>query len=280
MLTAAHHPDLFGAAGSFSGALDPLGELREQQLYLTPLASLGNYDELVVDPPWFGNVVTNELGWRERSPIDLARALRGVNLWMSSGDGTPDADDPVDPFVAVSGVAELQVMRATEHFHKTLTALRIPHAFDVHKGVHAYTNAGVDALRWAQHLRTSGFGAAAPAWFNLRNADPSFGAFGWTFTADPRRAPEFLDVTRAGRTGVKLAGSGRTTVTTAPMFAALQAVRVRVGAAVRLIKADAAGRLTFAVNLGRPHPRQQFTLAAALARQHPTTKVVRFDPLP
>jgi S-formylglutathione hydrolase FrmB len=278
MLTAARHPDLFGAAGSMSGAVDPLGELREQQLYLTPLSSLGSYDELLVDPPWYGSPVTNELGWRERSPIDLARALRGVDLWMSSGDGTPDADDPVDPFTPVSALPELFVMRATAHLDKTLTALGIPHFYDVHQGVHDYVNAGADVLRWAAHLRSGGFGRPVLPSFDLRNADPSFGAYGWTFIADRRRAAEFLDITRASRTGVTLTGSGRTLVTTPALFGPTQQVKVRIGGVVRSRRANAAGQLRFAVDLGRPHQRQQFTVRATAARQTMVTTVVRFLP--
>jgi S-formylglutathione hydrolase FrmB len=276
MLTAARHPDLFAAAGSFSGALDPMGELRDEQLYLVAATAPGRYDEVVGQAPWFGDPISNELGWRERSPIELARALSGTNLWVSAGNGAPDDDDADDPLFAIAASTELLVGRASATFHNTLVALGIAHHYDTHAGVHDYRNAGADVLRWAHELKTTGFGSGAPEAFNLRNADPTFSAYGWTFAADAARAGEFLDVTAAGRRGVTLAGSGATSVTTAPLFTPGHRVDVTWGGIRHRVQADDDGRLRFVVDLGPPHRQQQFTVGAARARQKPVSIVATF----
>ena len=277
MLMTARHPDLFAAAGAFSGAVDPLGELREEQLLLTTQYMLsGPSNQLISRNPWFGDPVGNELGWRERSPVELARALRGTRLWISSGDGTPAGADTSDPLFALGTQTELQIMLSSATFDRALTALGIPHHYDVHGGTHSYVHAGADAVRWARALQATGFSLPARPTFDLRNADPSFGAYGWTFEADNGRAPEFLDVTGAGRGGVTLTGSGRTRVTTAPLFRRGQTVTVLVNGVRYSTRADRAGRLRFFVSLGPAHRQQQFTRDAARAQQRPTTVRLAF----
>ena len=278
MLTAARHPDLFTAAGSFSGALDPLGDARDEQLYLVAATAPGRYDELMGQAPWFGDPVSNELGWRERSPVELAPALSGTELWVTSGNGTPDENDAADPLFALSSQVEVLIHRSSARFHRELVALGIAHHYEVHAGVHDYRNAGADVLAWASHLQVAGFGDGPPATFELRNADPVFAAHGWTFAADPARAPEFLDVTAAGPLGVTLTGSGATTVITATLFEPNQLVGVTWAERGQTEQADSDGRLRFVIDLGPPHRFQQFTLDAATARQMPVSMAITFQP--
>jgi hypothetical protein len=112
---------------------------------------------------------------------------------------------------------------------------------------------------WPQML--GAFGRAAPQAFDFRGADHTLAARGWTFTADPRRAPEFLDVADASSHGVGLTGSGLTTVTTAPYFGSGETLAL-AGAVESSATADGDGRITFTVDLGPPHQFQQYTPAA------------------
>ena len=99
---AARHPDVFGAAASFSGALDT-------QLY-GPAEAVG----FKVAQPYFGTPDERVWGdgttpegagrWAEHNPAALARAgtLRHLDgtLWLSTGTGTPGGpagDDPGNP---------------------------------------------------------------------------------------------------------------------------------------------------------------------------------------
>jgi hypothetical protein len=157
-----------------------------------------------------------------------------------------------------------------------LNALHHDHTFRVHAGVHDYRNTESDIRDWADRLVADVFGRFDPATFDLRNADPSFGAYGWTFIADPNRAPEFLDVTDARPTGVTLTGSGTTSVITAPLFQPGEMVVLRIDGVEHFPHADPQGRLHFVVDLGPPHRAQQFSVEALLANEQPTTSVVRF----
>jgi hypothetical protein len=138
----------------------------------------------------------------------------------------------------------------------------VPHSVvDYSCGVHQYYDVVVRELHdWLPTLAHT-FGTRPPVNFRYRNAEPSFSAWGWSFTADPRRAPEFLDVTDASCSGVTLTGSGTTTVTTGQCFP--PGAPVTVGGA-NLI-ADRTGRVHFTADLGLPHSAQQYTVAGTAA---------------
>ena len=100
---AARHPDLFGAAASFSGALDTQ--------YFAPASGygfaavnpyFGTPDERVWGPQ--GTELDGANEWTRHNPTALTRAgdlshLDG-NLWITTGTGTPGGpagDDPANP---------------------------------------------------------------------------------------------------------------------------------------------------------------------------------------
>ena len=100
---AARHPDLFGAAASFSGALDTQ--------YVAPASGygfaavnpyFGTPDDRVWGPQ--GTELDEDNEWTRHNPTALTRAgalahLDG-NLWITTGTGTPGGpagDDPGNP---------------------------------------------------------------------------------------------------------------------------------------------------------------------------------------
>lgn len=84
---AAEYPGTFGYAGSLSGELDP--ELPVAQAFLPKTCVHG-------DP------ALQEVVWRDNDATNLAGNLRGVKLFVRSGDGVPGpfdaAQPPADPF--------------------------------------------------------------------------------------------------------------------------------------------------------------------------------------
>src|SRR5439155_5753421 len=117
---------------------------------------------------------------------------------------------------------------------------------------------------WPQML--SAFGTPPPAAFDYRTGDAVATAWGWTFTTDAARAPEFLDIRHASAAGLALTGSGATTVATAPLFRPGQPVQVAgAGNLSLVVAADAGGRLAFTVDLGTAHTLEQGTDAELLA---------------
>src|SRR4029453_17070935 len=70
---AAEFPGTFGYAGSFSGPVHP---------------GLALYQQFVQQCTW-GDPAVDQVYWRDNDPTDLAANLRGVDLFVRSGDGNP-----------------------------------------------------------------------------------------------------------------------------------------------------------------------------------------------
>jgi S-formylglutathione hydrolase FrmB len=281
MVFAARHPDLFIAAGSFSGFVDPFDPAGIQ--VVEQFAQLDNELCGATDDAFglWGDPELHPMGWEGHDPRNLASNLDGISLYLSSGTGTPCAGDPDDPALEF---AEATVFAMTRHLDAALTAAGIRHITELRPcGLHLYSNAGADLRRfWPEMLRASG--RPAPQDFDHRTGDASAMVWGWQFTADPARAPEFLDVIGASRHGLAITGSGIQSITTAPLFARHQGVRIAgAGTAPQVVRADDAGRLAFTVDLGPAHTLEEDTPAAqaALAADphYFVTRTVRFEPV-
>jgi hypothetical protein len=283
---AARHPDLFTAAGGFSSAFYDFTEaspvldgavfgLFEAYTAYCAVArtsdptGLCDWPNGPADPTILvGDPILDDLYWHERSATDLAVNLGGVLVYLASGDGVPcDGADvaeitPSNPFTAYEPVSHHE----TVNLDAALMRAGVAHTADLYGcGIHSvlswrYYDRDLRAF-WPQ-MRAA-FDAPSPASFDFRQADAEFSVWGWTFRADPLRAAEFLDVSDASCGGLGLAGSGTTTVISAPCFASGQTVAL-AGAVEQSVIADDAGRITFAVDLGSPHAQRQYTPAARI----------------
>jgi S-formylglutathione hydrolase FrmB len=280
MVFAARHPDLFAAAGSFSGFVD---QYSPDGFQVTQI--LADQDDQLcgANDEWlgvWGDPVAHPMGWMGHDPTDLALSLRELSLYISTGNGEGCPGDPTpDPFlVFAETVVHDMSVRLVQGLHAVganpTTSFR-------DCGVHEFSNVDLDLPAfWAQ--MTAAFGRRAPRAFDYRTGDASAAARGWEFSADAARAPEFLDVRGASLRGVTLTGSGTETVTTAPIFGRREWVGVEGanGGVSQRVRADGAGRLTFSVDLGPPHTLEQGTDAElALASENPSyfvTAQVRF----
>jgi S-formylglutathione hydrolase FrmB len=145
---AARHPDVFGAAASFSGALDT-------QLY-GPAEAIG----FTLAHPYFGTPDSRVWGdgatpdgaerWAEHNPAALARAgkLRHLdgNLWLTTGTGTPGGpagDDPANPG---GYVVEHVVWQTNQSFELALAQSATPY-HDL-----SYLGGGHDWPHWQYSL--------------------------------------------------------------------------------------------------------------------------------
>ena len=159
------------------------------------------------------------MGWEGHDPTYLAPSLREVSVYLDSGNGVPCADDPSpDPFAIF---AESVVYPMSQNLDQALTAAGIRHTTEFRScGVHLFSNSSLGLHRfWPQMLEA--FGRRPPSQFDYRTGDAAAAVWGWTFAADPARAPEFLDVRNASGDGLKLTGSGHEAVITAPRSAAV-----------------------------------------------------------
>lgn len=145
MHDAAHHPELFTAAASFSGAVDvnygfPLsgaGFTVFHQQFGTP-----------ADGIW-GNQTTEQSNWRTNNPTDLAWYFRGLKkLLVATGNGGPGGphDDPSNPggyFI------EAVIERMNRSFVKALDAAGVDHTDNFYgPGQHSWPY-WQDDLHWA-----------------------------------------------------------------------------------------------------------------------------------
>lgn len=294
MHLAARHPDRFAAAGSFDGPPDStfgLGAVGIPFFFLI-VERYGLLEDCggdVTGPGLWGYPATDEVWWRDANPADLAANLRGMALYVGAGNGQPcDAEDVrglpepqqdtppgTAPVFQLSGPYEATSSRSLV---RALQRERVPHTADTERcGLHSwrYWNRQLHDF-WP--IMEHAFGVAPPGAFDHRRAAAGFTAWGWTFAADPDRAPEFLDIRGAAPTGVTLTGSGLTTVTTAAYFTPHQPVQVTVGTLSQRLFAGDDGRLTFTVDLGPAHQGQQYRAENLLAEAMPgylTTRTVR-----
>ncbi len=266
MSYAARHPDLFGAAVTFSGAVNNLA--------LSPLSLPGvsnltpAISKLMVLPDFdriWGDAAQQEVLWHGSNPGDLADNLRPVQLFFRTGRGVPGGPGPDDNNLELLAL-EAGVAPLNDTLDWKLSSLNIPHTYcwylqGAHSGYH-----WLEGLSMAWPMLNGVFTAPPPpppVTFNYRTIAPNFSVFGWNFAAS-RNVTEFLYVADAGSTGLELTGSGSVAITTAPLYApgsshALFARASGVTASPSVAIADAQGRLSFTVNLGPSHVLQQYT---------------------
>lgn len=288
MHIAARHPDLFVAVGGFSGAgfSDPVGEAFMHSLFGPAESQCGGSQPTETGP--LGNLVTDDVWWHN-APTDLAENLGGLAVYIAVGDGTPCDQEDVQA-LATNYLAGLDAVnhKQMEGFDAALTAAGVAHTSDFYGcGVHTFRYFQRD-LHAFSPIMLAAFGRSAPSSFNYRTADSAehvignkaTSVYGWTFTPDPDRAPEFLDVHDASALGVTLIGSGHPRVTTAALFTPFEDVAL-TGAIESHAVADSQGRISFTVDLGPVHTIQQYTaveraLEAAAGDGYFKTQMVKF----
>jgi diacylglycerol O-acyltransferase/trehalose O-mycolyltransferase len=243
MKYAAAYPGTFGYAGSFSGEIYP--ELPEAVAFQTPNCKLG-------DP------ATEEVVWRDNDPTNLAGNLRGVRLFVRSGDGTPGPyDSPDDPFGQVRLLIEYGAGLMARAFLSATDRLGIPVDAEIYPGSHSQPYWQREMGEFFPWLRTQfAHPVKVRRSFSVQSARPRFTAWDWTFQVK-RRVREFLYVHVAKGRRVRLTGSGRVLLRSAEIFKPREQYAVRVGEKVLLRRADRHGRLRLRVSLGPSHTQQQ-----------------------
>jgi diacylglycerol O-acyltransferase / trehalose O-mycolyltransferase len=115
---AARHRGMFLAAASYSGVLDPIG------------------GDLDIDPNLWGDPVAQTKVWKAHDPLDIASALKGMDLYVAYGDGTRG---PLDDSDVSSDDPEAWVHDQDVAFVKRLDALGIAVTVDAYgPGSHSW----------------------------------------------------------------------------------------------------------------------------------------------
>jgi diacylglycerol O-acyltransferase/trehalose O-mycolyltransferase len=126
---AARHPGTFRAAASYSGLLHPLGDAR---------ALFGLFGDYTSDPlAIWGDPTEDRAQWAAHDPAELAGRLRGVRLFVSSGNG--GGRDPI----------EATTYRESRAFVARLHKLHVP------VRTHLYRGGAHDWPYWQRELHRS-----------------------------------------------------------------------------------------------------------------------------
>jgi S-formylglutathione hydrolase FrmB len=248
---AARHPDLFGAVGSFSGAVDITTPANRETL--DPVASL-----------IFGTWEAEQVRWRGSNGSDLAANLRNTDLSFYSGQGTS----------APAGLANLEKMIHEDNvsMNARLNHFRIAHAWDNYAGgVHDWTYFNQDFANWFPHVMNY-FAQkhSLPASFTQSSINPAYSVYGWNVSVH-RPALEFSALEVANASSFKVIGSGSATVETAPVYHSGKMYSVVVSSSTGertsySVAASESGRLKIDVPLGPGNPHQQYTPASEQRR--------------
>ncbi len=207
---AASYPGTFGYVGAFSGETHPL----------LPVAV--NFQTKTCK---WGDPVTQLTRWRDNDSTDLASNLRGVRVFIRSGDGTPGpfdtAQPPADPTAAAIRryvlLIEFGAHLENQAFGKALRAAGVR---DVNEryfpGSHTRPYWLRDTTEFVAWLKAQlGRPVTSRTTFSVRSAHRWFSAWGYAFTVH-RATDEFLTV--SARPGALTAtGSGRVDVVTPPL---------------------------------------------------------------
>ena len=240
---AARHPDVFGFAAAFSGAVDNQNPGVQAVIMASPLIMGGLLGDV------FGDPVLHETYWRANNPVDLAANLAHVVVELRTGNGQPGGVHGGGPDAGEEVVAQTNATLS-----ERLDALGIPHLHEEHPGVHTWPY-------WRDGLRAAlpGFLAVAqglphiPSHAEHVAFEPTFSAWGYDVALErPALERAWLSVNPHG---FSLRGTGTGVVVTPPSFVPGQRVRVvtwnELGEfPLRALRAGADGRLVVPVDLG------------------------------
>jgi hypothetical protein len=228
---------------------------------VSPLVQGAFYDSI------YGPRVTQAIRWHGHNPADLAENLRHVDLQLRTGTGRTIPPDPL----------EFAVHEQTVRLDAILNGLAIPHAFKDYGAVGHTVSTFSAEITDSLPIFTKVFARPRPVpeKFTFSAIEPEFDVWGWHVEADPARALEFLRMQDAGGSGLSLVGSGKTSVTTPPLFGRASAVDVIAKGTTTRAVPDAAGRIRFTVDLGPPQTQQQYTVGAPTDR---VTQRISFAP--
>lgn len=253
MAYATRHPDLFAAAGAFSGAVN--------LSYVFPASSVVNVVSSFAFTAFqgmhnciFGDWATQQVRWRGQDPVELARNLAGAGTSLYLACGGVDADRPgvqTDPLEQLLFQMNQELVRA---FDSTGVAHRT-HFYP--GGTHSWPYWKDELARFLPQMGDAFRNPPQPpSAFAYRTIEENFSVWGWDF-AMRRDVTEILELSGVSPRGLTALGSGTLGVTTPGLYEPGRRYHVDQDSGSTRIRADQHGRLAFTVDLGPSHTTQQ-----------------------
>ncbi|MEO8604496.1 MAG: alpha/beta hydrolase family protein [bacterium] len=272
---AARHPDLFTSVAAFSGG----GEIERDAEAIRDATVIIQYITSVLshaDPDAvFGPRATQELNWQAHDPATLVTNLRGMDIELWTGDGTPGPLDPVPPDPGAVSI-EIITFNATRLFHGHLDDAWIAHGYHYYGGgTHIFPYWARDLQEYIGPLMAR-FAAAPPPPRSISylSAADAWQQWGWQVTLH-RPIAGFSHLRHASSLGFALTGTGSADVETPAVYQPGTRVRVVMrGRGIRstaLLTVGASGSLSLAVPLG-DDARPRTTRVSIRALRSPTRR--------
>ncbi len=251
---AARHPDLFSAVASFSGAAE-IDRDPQAIALVTPIieATATGLDHAQPDA-MFGPRATNEFNWQAHDPGTLVGNLRGMGIWLWTGNGQPGPLDSAPPNPGAEAI-EAGVHTLTVLFHGHLEDAKIPSHFDDYgPGTHVWPYWARDLREFIGPLmRRFGRPQPHPRAISFKSGEDRWSQWGWKVSMS-HPAPAFSALHHARPRDFVISGDGTARVTTPPAFRPHQRLRAFSIAVPSLddhkLTANGRGRLTMTVPLG------------------------------
>lgn len=242
---AARHPDLFVAAASFSGFLN-LIDLQAPYWQ-------GQYPST---SSVFGDPRTYAWSWQGHDPVELASNLRGLRIYLASGNGQPRPDERR---IRLADSRESYCHASLNDMAAALSRNGIPATVDYYGlGIHTWPHFTRD-LHHVMPLFLDAFAhpPAQPTPWSYHTTDDGFSVWGYQGVRTGGR-PGWTYLDNVSVAGFSAAGTGLLTLQTASLYhpGASYAIDVDGARQPRTAQADAAGRLSLTLTLtglGTPH---------------------------
>ena len=207
MSYAARHPDVFGCAAAFSGAVDIRHPGVGKVVKVSPLIMGGRRGDI------FGDHVADEAAWRAANPVDLAPNLATVEVELRTGNGKrggPHGDGPE------GDTQEAGVRQATANLHRRLDELGIPHLHDDYgPGAHTFPYWSASLAASLERILAVDDRRPLPPTIEHLAYEPSFAVWGHDVAIEREGlSPVVLVIGGAGGPTVRGETPGRARITT------------------------------------------------------------------
>lgn len=155
---AARHPGMYKAAAAFSGADDMLyGAPVSGEVFAEGSPYLGTPGDGV-----WGPQATDESVWAAHNPASLAADLRGTDVYLASGTGTPGGAEGDDFSDGADYVLENGIFQMNLSMVRSLDLAKVPYQSDFYLGgYHGWPYWQAD-LHWALPQLVADLHAPAP----------------------------------------------------------------------------------------------------------------------
>lgn len=262
---AARHPDLFVAAGAFSGAPDiarhPVAKAGGSAVISGTMTGLNGVQPYAP----FGDPVADDVIWQGHNPATLVTNLRDTDLQLWCGNGEPGPYDDAEPNPA-SVAVERFTYQSTTFFAEAATASGVDHTFhDYGAGTHTWPYWARDLREWLPHVeQVFAQDRRDPATISYRSIEKTWRQWGWR-VATRREAPHAWSGLRNASAKRFTLSGGPAVVTTPGEYRPghTYLLRYGLGDGPKRVVADERGRLRAVVRPGGGGPVTVSVRAAA-----------------